>query len=274
MNSSRWQQIEEFFQKAVDLAPKERSAFLSHECQNDSELKNEVEKLLKDYDSAESFIELPVWTDSFFINSSAKKAISDSFGELTEEIEDHLIGRKIGVYKLTKELGRGGMGAVYLGVRDDGEFNQKVAIKLIKRGMDSDFIIRRFRHERQILASFDHPFIGRLLDGGTTSDGLPYFVMEFVEGDTLYNFCDKKRLTIRKRLENFRRICSAIQYAHERSIIHRDIKPGNILFTKNGSPKLLDFGIAKVLDAELIHESVNPTASMMRLMTPDYASPK
>ena len=274
MNASRWQQIEAVFQKAVELTPKDRSVFLSKECRDDSELKNEVEKLLKDYDSAESFIESPVWTDSYFINSSAKKEISESLDELDEKIEDNLIGKKIGVYKLTKELGRGGMGAVYLGERDDGEFKQKVAVKLIKRGMDSDFIVRRFRHERQILASFDHPFIGRLLDGGTTGDGLPYFVMEFVEGDTLYNFCDKKRLTIRERLEIFRQICSAISYAHERAIIHRDIKPGNILFTKTGVPKLLDFGIAKVLDTDLIHESVNPTASMMRLMTPDYASPE
>ena len=274
MNPSRWQQIEAVFQRAVDLAPKDRPALLESECQDDSDLKNEVEKLLADYDSAESFIESPVWTDSFFINSSAKKAISASFDELTEEVEDNLIGRKIGVYQLIEELGRGGMGAVYLGTRADGEFKQKVAVKLIKRGMDSDFIVRRFRHERQILASFEHPFIARLLDGGTTGDGLPYFVMEFVEGDTLYNFCDKKRLDIRERLKIFQQICSAISYAHERGIVHRDIKPGNILFTKSGTPKLLDFGIAKVLDAELIHESVNPTASMMRLMTPDYASPE
>lgn len=274
MTPDRWQQIEAVFQKAVDLEPADREIFLRDECREDSTLQIEVEKLLADYDAASSFIESPVWTDSYFINSSAKKEISESLDELTEEVEDNLIGRKIGVYKLTKELGRGGMGAVYFGIRDDGEFKQKVAIKLIKRGMDSDFIVRRFRHERQILASFDHPFIARLLDGGTTTDGLPYFVMEFVEGDTLYDFCDKKRLTIRERLEIFRQICAAVAYAHERAIIHRDIKPGNILFTKTGTPKLLDFGIAKVLDAELIHESVNPTASMMRLMTPDYASPE
>ena len=274
MNPSRWQQIEAVFQKAVELSPKDRAAFLSRECAGDFQLKNEVEKLLNDYDSAESFIESPVWTDSYFVNSAAKKEISASLDDLDNKVEDNLIGKKIGVYRLAKELGRGGMGAVYLGERDDGEFKQKVAIKLIKRGMDSDFIVRRFRHERQILASFDHPFIGRLLDGGTTGDGLPYFVMEFVEGDTLYDFCDKKRLTIRERLEIFRQICSAIAYAHKRNIIHRDIKPGNILFTKTGAPKLLDFGIAKVLDADLIHESVNPTASMMRLMTPDYASPE
>jgi Serine/threonine protein kinase len=166
------------------------------------------------------------------------------------------------------------MGAVFMAERADGEFSQNVAIKLIKRGMDSDFIIRRFRHERQILASFEHPFIARLLDGGTTAEGIPYFVMEFIDGETLYDYCDKKRLGLGERLKIFQKICSALDYAHERQIIHRDIKPSNILINRFGSPKLLDFGIAKVLDPNLIHESVNPTASIMRMMTPDYASPE
>src|SRR5690606_31281893 len=118
------------------------------------------------------------------------------------------------------------------------------------------------------------PFIARLLDGGTTSDGIPYFVMEYIEGETLYNYCDEKRTSIRDRLKLFQKICSAIEYAHERQIIHRDIKPGNILINRSGTPKLLDFGIAKILDPDLIHESVNPTGSMLRMMTPDYASPE
>src|SRR5205085_7585758 len=137
----------------------------------------------------------------------------------------------------------------------DGEFRQKVAIKLIKRGMDTDFIIRRFRHERQILANLDHPNIARLLDGGTTENGLPYFVMEFIEGEPLYTFCDKNKLTVRRRLQIFQQVCSAVQAAHQRQIIHRDIKPGNILVTAFGTPKLLDFGIAKILDPDLVHES-------------------
>ncbi|MEQ1764317.1 MAG: protein kinase [Pyrinomonadaceae bacterium] len=166
------------------------------------------------------------------------------------------------------------MGAVYQAERADGEFHQTVAVKLIKRGMDTDFIVRRFRHERQILASFEHPFIARLLDGGTTSDGVPYFVMEYISGETLYNYCDTNRLPIRDRLKIFQKICSAIEYAHERQIIHRDIKPSNILINQSGSPKLLDFGIAKILDPDLIHESLNPTGSMLRMMTPDYASPE
>lgn len=276
MSPDRWQQIEAVFQGAFDLSADERTAYLSEKCAGDAELRGEVEKLLANLDSAENFIESPVWTDSRFLNSSAKKVISKSLDEEIRENDrgEDFKGKHIGAYQLLRELGRGGMGAVFLAERADGEFSQNVAIKLIKRGMDSDFIVRRFRHERQILASFEHPFIARLLDGGTTQDGMPYFVMEFVEGETLYNFCDKQRLNIRDRLKLFQKVCSAIDYAHERQIIHRDIKPSNILINRQGAPKLLDFGIAKILDPNLIHESINPTASVMRLMTPDYASPE
>ncbi len=275
MNPERWQKIELIFQTAIDLTSAERQIFLQEQCQEDLQLKSEVEKLLADSENAHSFIESPVWTDSRFLNSSAKKVISDSLEEESKEFEhETLIGTQIGVYRLTKEIGRGGMGAVFLAERADGEFSQTVAIKLIKRGMDTDFIVRRFRHERQILATIEHPFIARLLDGGTTSEGMPYFVMEFIEGETIYNYCDNHRLNLTERLKIFQKICSAVEYAHEQKIIHRDIKPSNILVTRHNEPKLLDFGIAKVLDPDLIHESVNPTASMMRLMTPDYASPE
>ena len=275
MSPERWQEIEEVFQAAVEMPPPERAPYLDDRCGNDPELRNEVMKLLASDDSAADFIEVPIWTDSRFLNTSAKKEISNSLDQqFNNGDRDNFLGKQIGVYKLTKEIGRGGMGAVYLAERADGEFQQRVAIKLIKRGMDSDFIVRRFRHERQILASFEHPFIARLLDGGTTTDGVPYFVMELVEGETLYNYADGKRLTIKDRLKLFQKVCSAIDYAHEKKIIHRDIKPSNIIINKSGSPKLLDFGIAKILDPNLIHESINPTASMLRMMTPDYASPE
>ena len=275
MSPERWQKIEELFQSAMDLESSERTGFLRGECASDDDLRLEVEKLISSSESADDFIESPVWTDSNFLNTSAKKEISDSIQNDTKAADaDNFIGREIGVYRLTKEIGRGGMGAVYLAERADGEFFQKVAIKLIKRGMDSDFIIRRFRHERQILASFEHAFIARLLDGGTTTEGVPYFVMEYIQGETLYTYSDKHRLGIRDRLKLFQKVCSAIEYAHSKQIIHRDIKPSNILINASGSPKLLDFGIAKILDPNLIHESINPTASMLRMMTPDYASPE
>jgi serine/threonine protein kinase/tetratricopeptide (TPR) repeat protein len=273
MSPERWRDIEELFQTAVELPPDERARFLDEKCGADDDLKREVAKLIASDESASDFIESPIWTDSSFLNTSAKRELSSSIDGGNGDRDDFL-DKRVGVYRLTREIGRGGMGAVYLADRADGEFQQRVAIKLIKRGMDSDFIIRRFRHERQILASFEHPFIARLLDGGTTDDSVPYFVMEFVEGETLYNYADAKRLNVQGRLKLFQKVCSAIDYAHEKKIIHRDIKPSNILINRFGSPKLLDFGIAKILDPNLIHESINPTASMLRMMTPDYASPE
>ena len=275
MTPERWQEIEGVFQAAVEMPPEDRIAFLDKLYGPDDEIRALVVKLLESDDSAADFIEAPIWTDSRFLNTGAKKEISNSLDQqFNNGDRDNFLGKQIGVYQLTREIGRGGMGAVYLAERADGEFQQRVAIKLIKRGMDSDFIVRRFRHERQILASFEHPFIARLLDGGTTTDGVPYFVMEFVEGETLYNYADSKRLGIKDRLKLFQKVCSALDYAHEKQIIHRDIKPSNIIINKSGSPKLLDFGIAKILDPNLIHESINPTASMLRMMTPDYASPE
>ena len=188
--------------------------------------------------------------------------------------EDKLIGRTIGAYRLDEEIGRGGMGAVYRATRVDGEFDQTVAVKLIKRGMDTDMILRRFRRERQILASLNHPNIGYFLGGGSTDDGLPYFVMEFIDGLPLFKFCDTQKLTIRRRLEIFRQVCWAVAAAHEKQIVHRDLKPSNIMVKRDGKPKLLDFGIAKVLDPDFAMTEGEPTATQMRVMTPEYASPE
>ena len=187
---------------------------------------------------------------------------------------DRIDGLRIGPYRLVRELGRGGMGTVYLAVRSDDAFQKRVALKVLKRGMDTDAIVRRFRNERQILASLDHPYISGLLDGGTTPDNLPYFAMEFVEGQPIDEYCEARRLDTTARLEMFTKICAAVQYAHQNLIIHRDIKPANVLVTADGTPKLLDFGIAKLLNADRGGQTYAATAAGSPLMTPEYASPE
>ncbi|HVE60108.1 MAG TPA: protein kinase [Pyrinomonadaceae bacterium] len=276
MDLERWKKIEDIFQAALDREADERAGFIRAECGGDNELCAEVEKLVARYETEENFLESPVWTDSLFLGNTFKNRVAESLEEeiLPPRTEKSFAGRKIGVYLLTEQIGRGGMGVVYAAQRADGEFSQKVAVKLIKRGMDTDFIVRRFRHERQILASLNHPNIARLLDGGTTDDGAPYFIMEFIEGAPFFKYCEAQNLDLRARLRLFLAVCAAISHAHGRKIIHRDIKPGNILVSDEGTPKLLDFGIAKILDPDLIHESVAPTATQMRLMTPEYASPE
>src|SRR5690606_25102516 len=182
-------------------------------------------------------------------------------------------GVRVGAYRIVHEIGRGGMGVVYLAERADEEFEKRVALKVVKRGMDTDEVLRRFRHERQILASLEHPNIARLLDGGATSDGRPYLVMEHVEGEPIDAYCDRRRLGIRERLELFRAVCDAVQHAHQRLVVHRDIKPSNILVTAAGEPKLLDFGIAKLLD-DSSPDATPHTRTGLRLLTPEYASPE
>ena len=179
--------------------------------------------------------------------------------------------RRIGPYKVLKELGHGGMGSVYLAARADEQYQKRVAIKVIKAGMDGDEAVRHFRRERQILAGLDHPNIARLLDGGATDDGLPYLVMEYIQGQPLHEYCDSHRLTIDERLGIFQQVCSAVAYAHRNLIVHRDLKPGNIVVTAEGLPRLLDFGIAKLLNPELAGEAGTATGLAM---TPEYASPE
>src|SRR5215207_4568099 len=271
MTPERWKQIEEVFQTALDLPAVERRAYISGACANDATLREQVEALVAQHEEAGEFIETPA-LEAVGIRPPSE---SQAPMPLTENFEDPAIGRRIGSYRIVREIGRGGMGAVYLAERADSEFRLRVAVKLIKRGMDTDFILRRFRNERQILASLDHPHIARLLDGGTTEDSLPYFVMEYIEGLPVYRYCDEGKLTVRERLALFRQVCEAIHYAHRNLVIHRDIKPSNILVTADGTPKLLDFGIAKVLNPEIADAiTLDPTATAMRLMTPEYASPE
>ena len=199
--SDRWQKIEEIFEIAVELPEDERDAYLEKECGDDAALRREVEDLISADLEADEFIEEPLLGSHTLANFLDEKV--GAIDDIENSVPPHFLGRRIGAYRLITELGRGGMGAVFLASRDDEAFKKSVAIKLIKRGMDTDFILKRFRNERQILATLDHPFIARLLDGGTTDDELPYFVMEYIEGTPIHKFCDENRLTIRERLTAF-----------------------------------------------------------------------
>jgi len=254
VKAERWQQVRSILDGAIELPASERSPYLDRNCSDDPELRDEVESLLRSHVEAGSvFLKNPA--------ANLKTAL--------ETATPTRIGSRIGVYQILAEIGHGGMGEVYRAVRADGQYEKAVAIKLVRGGYDSSGLLQRFRHERQILASLDHPNIARLLDGGTTEDGTPYLVMELIEGERLDTHCDAHRLSISARLQLFREICSAVQYAHQRLIIHRDLKPGNVLVTSDGMPKLLDFGIAKLIDPDSLAET-----TLVRPMTPEYASPE
>ena len=253
MDVERWQRVKHVFDVAVLLRVEERAACLDTACGVDRELRTEVESLLAAHDQAGTgFLKKPA------VDLSAAAPALPS-----------RTGLRIGVYQILEEIGHGGMGEVYRAVRADGQYTKEVAIKVVRGGYDSRSLLERFRNERQILASLDHPNIARLLDGGTTEDGIPYLVMELIEGKRIDRYCDDKKLSITDRLKLFRQVCSAVQYAHQHLVIHRDIKPGNILVTTDGVPKLLDFGIAKILDP-----SAGSETTMARPMTPEYASPE
>jgi serine/threonine-protein kinase len=260
MSPEQWARLKELFRVAFEYDPTRRAAYLDEACADDTTLRAEIESLLASHDHAENFIESPAFADTV-------KAITDAPAE-------QIAGRHVGSYQLIREIGRGGMGTVYLAQRADEEYEKLVAIKVVRRGMDTEDILRRFRNERQILASLDHPNIARLLDGGTTEDGLPYLVMEYVEGTRVTDYCDEHRLTTNERLKLFRAICAAVQHAHQNLVVHRDLKPSNILITPEGTPKLLDFGIAKVLDAGPSALAASHTLTELRVFTPDYASPE
>lgn len=253
----RWARVKELFEAAVDLAPNERAALLSSECGGDDALRREIESLLDSDNQTDGFIEKPAF---------------EIPRDLFPEAEESLAGRQFGAYQVIREIGRGGLGAVYLAARADDEYRKQVAIKLVRRGLDTEDILHRFRNERQILAQLDHPNIARLIDGGTTDDGLPYFVMEYVNGEPINAYCDANALATTERLTLFRKVCAAVTYAHQNLVIHRDLKPSNILVTPEGEPKLLDFGIAKLLSAG--DELFTQTIPALRVMTPEYASPE
>ena len=260
--TANWPKVKELFSEAVMLDPQERIPFLKKACATDENLRREVLALLSAHDASGDFIQNPAVVDvGFMVND-----VSDDTNHSA------VAGRQIGTYEIIRELGRGGMGAVYLASRADESFDKRVALKLIKRGMDSDAIIKRFVMERQILANLDHPNIARLIDGGTTDDGLPYFVLEYIEGTTITRYCDEHKLNTLERLKLFLQVCTAVQFAHQNLVVHRDLKPSNIIVTKDGTPKLLDFGIAKLVSVD--STLVEATETVARLLTPEYASPE
>jgi eukaryotic-like serine/threonine-protein kinase len=259
VTANRWKEVEAVFEQALELPACERTAFVQQNCNADEELCREVESLLESHASAGRFID--------------ERGLFISDEDLNAQEEAGSVGQVIGAYRIVREIGRGGMGAVYLAERADEQYKKEVAIKLIKRGMDTHAVLRHFRNERQILAGFDHPNIARLFDGGTTTDGLPYFVMEYVEGLPINEYCAAHKLSLLQRLELFGEVCAAVSYAHRHTVIHRDLKMSNILVTSDGTPKLLDFGIAKILQPGAGAE-VLMTMTGLRPMTPEYASPE
>ena len=255
LRPEQWDRVNAIFDDAVLLAHDARAAFLLNACAGDDGLRERVERLLVAHDRSEGFL----------AESVASRIVPQILeGELASE-------RRIGPYRLLCEIGHGGMGAVYLAERSDAQYEKRVAIKLIRYGMDSDRLLARFNTERQILASLDHPNIARLLDGGTTDEGVPYFVMEYIEGEPIDAYARARGLGIVQRLELFLHVTAAVAYAHQQLVLHRDIKPANVLVTSDGVPKLLDFGIAKLLDTA---DRAKLTLTGARLLTPEYASPE
>ena len=247
MERERWAQVKHILGTYLDLEADQRAGYLAQCCEGNAELLADVQRLINSHDGLGDFLETPL------------------FGGEPEEL---LTGRQIGSYLLGEPIAEGGMGTVYRAVRLS-DFERQVAVKLVKRGMDTGFILRRFRHERQILAGLDHPNIARLLDGGATEDDRPYLVMEYIEGTRITEYVERHALSVPQRLQLFCTVCSAVQYAHQNLVVHRDLKPSNILVTSGGVPKLLDFGIAKLLERD-----AETTMTSSRLMTPECASPE
>ncbi len=256
MTPEQAERISAIFERALSLQGSDREAYLNAECGDNPGIREEVDSLLTShYQAGSRFLNAP---DAIVEEISGARHRSNA-----------RVGRRIGPYLVDRAIGQGGMGEVFAASRADGQYKKSVAIKLVRSGYDTSFVLDRFRTERQILASLDHPNIAGLLDGGTTEDLVPYLVMELVEGVPIDCYCDSHRLSVTERLSLFGQVCSAVEYAHQRLVIHRDIKPSNILVTGEGTPKLLDFGIAKILDS-----SGNTEATSLRPMTPEYASPE
>lgn len=264
MTPERWLRVKSALCEAMALGDAARAAYLESLGGHDPGMRAEVESLLAaERDAGSQFLETP-----------APAALDEAALAEGDAASARLLGQRLGPYRLLAEIGSGGMGRVYRAVRADDEYQQEVAIKLVRAGADAEFVAQRLRTERQILASLTHPNIARLLDGGTTPEGVPYLVMELIDGKLITRYCDERRLDVTARLGLFLLVCSAVQYAHQRMVIHRDLKPSNILVTADGTPKLLDFGIAKILEPGAFPVRGDATINSLRILTPDYASPE
>lgn len=250
------QKLKDLFSLALERPEEQRPDFLRDACGGDAALRRELESLLAAHQDPRPFIE----RDDF--------AAASLFGARSGAGYE---GKQLGHYRIVGEIGRGGMGAVFLAERADGEFTQRVALKVVRRGFADPELARRFRRERQILASLSHENIARLLDGGVSEDGEPFFAMEYVEGSRIDDYCDANDLPAHARLRLFLKVCDAVAYSHQHLVVHRDIKPSNVVVTADGTPKLLDFGIAKLLDPAHADEQ---TRTEYRAFTPEYASPE
>ncbi len=257
MDTKRWQRLQKLFESALALDPDARTEFLERECPRED--RAELDALLAADARAGVFME---------------NAVAEAAHAIEQEPAATYVGQRLGPYRVEREIGHGGMGTVYLAQRDDDQFKMQVAIKLVRGGIASDHAKRRFREERQILANLQHPNIARLLDGGETEDGVPFLVMEYVEGEPIDLYCKRHELTLRQRLDLFLTVCAAVQFAHAHLVVHRDLKPGNILVAQGGLPKLLDFGIAKLADVGADAPSGTRLTTMFRPFTPQYASPE
>ena len=261
MTPERWQQVSEALDKVLHSSTTQRLDYLAEIAERDPELHRELESLLASHEEA----------GAEFLNTPALQTTPH---QDKSDRQQTLLGRRLGAYQIVEQIGVGGMGEVYRAFRADDQYRKQVALKVVRGGQNSAFVINRFKNERQILANLDHPNIARLLDGGSTEDGAPYFVMELIEGEPIDQYCNHKKKSVGDRLRLFLEVCSAVQFAHQRLTIHRDLKPGNILVTADGITKLLDFGIAKILDPEAVTESSEPTVTQFRALTPSYASPE
>lgn len=268
MDQEQWQKVNAIVDTALDLEGKEQTIYIDEQCGNDKELKRKVTELLESIENSE--------TENFLEGSAPypKHLAADLARKEEETQESSLVGETIDSYRILELIGHGGMASVFLAERADEVYEGKVALKLMRQGMDTPSNKARFKRERNILANLEHPHIARLRDGGVTDKGLPYLVMEYVEGTPLYVHCDEHTLTIEQRLDLFKSICEAVQYAHKNAVIHRDLKPANILVKEDGTVKVLDFGIAKLLEPEDPDQTLFQTRTGARMLTLGYAAPE